>query len=167
MRRAWLGLGSDLGNRLAWLTAGVERLRREGLRVGAISPIYLTEPVGDRSLPWFLNCALELYEPPEPIELLERCLRVERICGRRRSGGDVQARTLDVDVLLYDRLRLAASGLTLPHPRLHERRFALRPLADIAPTAVHPGAERSIAELLAELDSTERVWLLAPFPAAP
>ena len=167
MRRAWLGLGSDLGNRLRWLTTGVARLRRQGLRIGAISPVYLTEPVGDRSLPWFLNCALELLDPPAPPELLELCLRVERLCGRRRRGEGVEARTLDVDVLLYDRLRLAEPGLTLPHPRLHERRFALRPLADIAPEALHPGAERTVAELLDDLDSAERVWLLAPFPAAP
>jgi len=167
LRRAWLGLGSDLGDRLGWLKTGVERLRCEGLRPGAISPLYLTEPVGDSSIPWFLNCALELRAPPAPGELLERCLRVERLCGRRRSGDRIEARTLDIDILLYDRLRLAEPGLTLPHPRLHERRFALRPLADIAPEAIHPEAGRSVAELLDELESTERVWLLAPFPAAP
>lgn len=164
MQRAYLGLGSDLGNRVRQLRSGVRALRAEGLRTGRISPLYLTEPVGDPALPWFVNCAVEVLDAPPPARLLEAALAAERACGRRRRGRGLEARSLDVDILLYDRRRIAEPGIEIPHPRLHERRFALRPLADLEPEAVHPVTGSTVGEHLERLAATERVWLLAPCP---
>lgn len=173
MATAYLGLGSDLGDRVAWLRRGVDGLADAGLEIVAVSCLYLSEPVGDPQLPWFVNAALAVNEPPDPRRLLEICLAVERACGRRRDPGGrapshpgPRARSLDLDVLLYDRQRLEAPGLSVPHPRLHERRFVLRPLAEIAPAAVHPDSGRTVSDLLENLERGERVWLLAPFPGA-
>lgn len=166
MPSAYLGLGSDIGNRTVWLRTGVDRLAAAGLTVGRISSLYLTEPVGDPTLPWFVNGVVEILEPPAPAALLATCLAVERSCGRRRTGAGLEARSLDVDILLYDRERIVESGLSIPHPRLHERRFALEPLAEIAGNEVHPVTGESIAGHLANLEGKERVWLLAPFPGA-
>lgn len=172
MATAYLGLGSDLGDRVAWLRRGVRALGDAGLEIGAVSSLYLTEPVGDPDLPWFLNAAIAVHDAPPAERLLEMCLAAERVCGRRRdpqadgAGTDSpRARSLDIDVLLYDRQRLEAPGLIVPHPRLHQRRFVLRPLAEIAVGAVHPGSGRTVGDLLESLEPGERVWLLAPFPA--
>lgn len=163
--RAFLGLGSNVGNRSAWLRRGLDGLRAAGLQIGAVSSFYLTEPVGDPTLPWFLNCAAEIHQPPEPRALLDAALKVEQGCGRRRSSGGVEPRTLDVDVLLYDLRVVDESGLQIPHPRLHARRFVLRPLADLAADLQHPAFGVSISDLLLQLGATERAWLLSPPPA--
>lgn len=173
MGTAYLGLGSDLGDRVAWLRRGLWALGDAGLDVVGVSSLYLTEPVGDPRLPWFLNAVAAISAPPRPRRLLEACLAAERACGRVRpasptpgTAATLRPRSLDVDVLLYDRLRLEEPGLIIPHARLHERRFALRPLAEIAPDAVHPGSGRTVTDLLESLETGERVWLLAPFPNA-
>jgi len=163
--RAFLGLGSNVGNRSAWLHRGLDGLRGAGLQVGAVSSFYLTEPVGDQTLPWFLNCAAEVHQPPEPRALLNAALQVEQGCGRCRSSTAVEPRTLDVDVLLYDLRVVDEYGLQIPHPRLHARRFVLRPLADLAADFLHPTFGVPISDLLLRLNAAERVWLLSPPPA--
>ena len=165
MQRAWLGMGSDRGDRAGWLRRGLRELNAEGLRVEAVSSLYLTEPVGDASLPWFLNCVARIAGPPAPAELLRACLAVEQRCGRERRAGELTSRTLDLDVLLYDSRVVEQPDLRIPHPRLHERRFVLQPLAEIDPGLVHPAIGRSMADLLGDLPQDERVWLLAPPPA--
>lgn len=181
MTNAYLGLGSDQGDRAAWLLQGLRELAAAGVRISTVSSIYLTEPVGDPELPWFLNCVAEVTNPPAPERLLELCLQVERRCGRRRGAsgeaargscdprhfyhGLLEARSLDLDVLLYDQLVVDGPRLAIPHPRMHERRFVLEPLVEIAPTAPHPLLARSVGELLAQLHRDERVWLLAPPPS--
>ncbi len=162
--RAFLGLGSNVGNRAAWLRRGIDGLRHTGLRIDRVSSFYLTEPVGDRELPWFVNCAAEVQQPPEPGDLLDAALQVEQACGRQRSESVVEARTLDVDVLLYDLRVVDDPGLQIPHPRMHARRFVLRPLAELAPDLVDPASGLPISDLLSRLDATERVWLLSPPP---
>ncbi len=162
MIKAFLGLGSNLGNRAAWLRRGIAGLRRGGLAVGDVSSFYLTEPVGDRTLPWFLNCVVEICEPPEPRALLAAASEVEQACGRCRTGCVIEARTLDVDVLLYDLRVVDEPGLQIPHPSMHMRQFVLCPLAELAPDLVHPASGVSIGDLLARLDTSEGVWLLSP-----
>jgi 2-amino-4-hydroxy-6-hydroxymethyldihydropteridine diphosphokinase len=156
MATAFIGLGSNLGDRWETLQAAIRRLRAEpGLHVSAVSSIFETNPVdcppgsGD-----YLNAALavETHRPPE--ELLAFLHRVESRFGRERSTTNA-SRTLDLDLLLYDEAVVATPELTLPHPRLHERAFVLVPLAEIAPRAVHPVLSRTIQELRTGIDATD------------
>jgi 2-amino-4-hydroxy-6-hydroxymethyldihydropteridine diphosphokinase len=144
--RAFVGLGSNLGDREATIRAALSRL--DG--VLAVSALRETDPVGFEDQPRFLNgvAALETELPPRA--LLDRLLEVERSLGRTRDGPRFGPRTIDLDLLVYGELELAEPGLTLPHPRLHERRFALEPLAELAPDLVVPG-RGPVRDLLAGL----------------
>jgi len=163
---AYLGLGSNRGDRVAWLLAGIAALRGHGLRIDACSALWLSEPVGDDTLPWFVNCVVRVATPPSPQKLLGAALAAEQQCGRVRQPGVVASRTFDADVLLYDGRVMDDLDLQVPHPRMCERRFVLSPLAELAPDLVHPHAGKSIATLRDELHSPERAWLLAPAPVA-
>jgi len=160
-QRAFLCLGSNLGS--SWgdarttVLAAVEDLARSpGVTHVVSSRVYRTEPVGPVRQPDFANLVAEVETTLASGELLRRCQEVEDRFGRRR-GQPLGPRTLDVDLLLLgDRIE-STLALRLPHPRLHQRRFMLRPLADIAPETVHPELGRTVRELLAELDDTHRV----------
>jgi 2-amino-4-hydroxy-6-hydroxymethyldihydropteridine diphosphokinase len=143
-------MGSNLGDRAGNLLLGVRGMLAANLRVARLSSVYETEPVGVADVqPAFLNMAAELTAPlPPPEDLLSLLLDIERDCGRLRER-PLEPRTLDLDLLLYGGELLATARLTLPHPRLHLRRFALAPLAELAPDAPHPALDRTIAELLA------------------
>jgi 2-amino-4-hydroxy-6-hydroxymethyldihydropteridine diphosphokinase len=139
--RAFVGLGSNLGDREATLRGAVEALAAEpGIAVVAISALRETDPVGLTEQPRFLNGVVELETALPARELLERLLAVERRFGRVREGIPPQGpRTLDLDLLLYGDAVIDEPGLRVPHPRLHERRFVLEPLAGLAPALVVPG----------------------------
>jgi len=162
---AYLGLGSNLDDRAANLLRALKALRDAGLRVHALSSIYETEPVDYLDQPDFLNLAVAVRAPRiEPFSLLKLCLDVETRLGRERlipKG----ARTIDIDLLLFDGLALDGVrdgvALTLPHPRLHLRRFALAPLAEIAPELRHPVLGRTIKQLLDELDDSASALIYA------
>jgi 2-amino-4-hydroxy-6-hydroxymethyldihydropteridine diphosphokinase len=131
-RRAFLGLGSNLGDREARLREAVAALPD----VVAVSPVYETEPVGGPAAqPPYLNLVVELDTGRSPRDLLELARRLEAAAGRER-GERHGPRTLDVDVLLVGDLAVDEPDLVVPHPRMHERRFVLRPLADVAPDVV-------------------------------
>jgi 2-amino-4-hydroxy-6-hydroxymethyldihydropteridine diphosphokinase len=143
----FLGLGSNLGDREAAIDAALARLAARGVSVRARSSTWLTEPVGGPPQGWFLNAAASVGTALEPRELLAAALEVEREMGRVRSERN-GPRTIDVDILLFGDRRIDEPGLTVPHPRLHERRFVLAPLAEIAPSLVHPALGLTIAALL-------------------
>lgn len=153
---AYLSLGSNLGDRLTNLNEALRKLEQGGCRVLACSSVYETQPVDFAEQPDFLNSAVAVETSLEPLSLLECCLQIEQEMGRRRT---VMAgpRTIDLDVLLLGNLRLDLPRLTVPHPRMHTRRFVLLPLAEIAPQEVHPLLGRTIQDLLAQAGDTSRV----------
>ena len=152
MTTAYVGLGANLGDRRAALQRAIELLRDDdAIDVVRVSAFRETGPVGYADQPPFLNAAAELQTDLPPRRLLDRLLAVERELGRTRDGPRFGPRTIDLDLLLYGALRLDEPGLELPHPRLHERRFALEPLAELDPDLAVPGRGR-VSDLLAELD---------------
>jgi 2-amino-4-hydroxy-6-hydroxymethyldihydropteridine diphosphokinase len=144
-KRVFLSLGSNVGNRAANLKTAIDRLGSLG-KVLAVSSCYETEPVEFAAQPWFLNCAVELDTEKMPKQLLAAILDIEREMGRRRVQRK-GPRTIDIDILLFGNSIIKMEGLTIPHPAMHERRFVLEPLAEIAPEARHPVFKRSIGEL--------------------
>ncbi|WP_311136291.1 2-amino-4-hydroxy-6-hydroxymethyldihydropteridine diphosphokinase [Hymenobacter cellulosivorans] len=155
---AYLLLGSNLGDRKAILATAVAELGRQAGPVTAQSGLYETAAWGLEEQPAFLNQAVQLKTELAPLDLLAACQQVEQQAGRERlvRWG---ARTLDVDILLYDNLIVNLPQLQVPHPRLPERRFALVPLAEIAAQVVHPGLANTIADLLTSCPDTLAVQL--------
>lgn len=148
---ALISLGANLGEPKRQLREALDRLAREkGLRLSAVSSLYRTEPVGPVPQPPYLNAAAALTTSLSPRETLDALLRAERAMGRERTAR-WGPRTIDLDLLLHGDSVIEAPGLTLPHPRLHERRFVLAPLAEIAPGALHPRLGKSVLQLLAAL----------------
>ncbi len=148
--KAYLSLGSNLGDRAANLREAIGRLRDLG-EVTAVSSLYETEPVEFTSQPWFLNCAVTLQTNLPPEQLLAAVLDIEQQMGRQRIAPK-GPRMIDLDILLLDNRVVDAPGLQIPHPAMHLRRFVLEPLAEIAPRARHPLFSKTAAELLAELE---------------
>ncbi len=146
---AYLSLGSNIGDRADSLREAIEQLRGLG-QVTAVSSLYETEPMEFREQPWFLNCAVQLETELTPEELLDGILRIEEKMGRHRLVKK-GPRNIDLDILLFGDQIVEDAKLTIPHPAMHERRFVLDPLAEIAPTAWHPMDKRSIRELLEAL----------------
>ncbi len=154
MIRAFVGLGSNLGDREATILRALARLQEEAeLRVVRVSSLRETDPVGYVDQPQFLNGVVELETELPARDLLSRLLAIERDLGRTRGEGPpLGPRTIDLDLLLYGDEIIAQAGLQIPHPRMHERRFVLEPLAEVAPAAVIPG-HGPVETLLAELES--------------
>jgi 2-amino-4-hydroxy-6-hydroxymethyldihydropteridine diphosphokinase len=150
--RAYVALGSNLGDREGTLRSALEALAAEpGIDVVAVSRFYDTEPVGYVDQPRFLNGAAALETELPARELLERLLAVELRFGRSREDVPPQGpRTIDLDLLLYGDAEIDEPGLRVPHPRLHERRFVLEPLADLDPALEVPG-NGQVQEILARL----------------
>lgn len=145
-QRAYVGLGSNLGNRAAFLRGALAALDAEpGVRLMGVSPIYETDPVGVTDQPPFLNQVAELETVLTPDALLTRLLAIERAFGRERRVR-WGPRTLDLDLLLYGDARIATERLCVPHPRMTERAFVLVPLADMAPDLVIPGTGRCVRD---------------------
>ena len=153
MIRAYVGLGANLGDREATIASALELLAREdGVEVVAVSSLRDTEPVGMVDQPRFLNGAVAVETQLSPRDLLNRLLAVERELGRTREGPRFGPRTIDLDLLVYGDEVVDEPGLTVPHPRLAERRFALEPIAELNPDLVVPGRGR-VSDLLLGLQS--------------
>jgi 2-amino-4-hydroxy-6-hydroxymethyldihydropteridine diphosphokinase len=148
---AYVGVGANLGDRRATIERAIELLGgAPGVELLAVSSLRETDPVGLEDQPRFLNGAVALETTLTARELLELLLAVERSLGRTRDGPRFGPRTIDLDLLVHGDAELHEAGLTLPHPRLHERRFALEPLAEIAPGLTVPG-RGPVEQLLAGL----------------
>lgn len=162
MYRVYLGLGSNVAPRLEHLAAAVARIA-QAARLAAVSGVYETEPVDMEGAEDFLNLALEIETEDDPPLLLAKLRGIEKALGRRPSsrGGP---RTIDIDILLYRGMAYADPMVTVPHPRLHLRRFALEPLCEIAPAALHPTMERTVGWLLRNCRDAHRVVSAGPLP---
>src|SRR5437762_13340192 len=160
LKTVYLSLGSNLGNRSANLENAISRLNQLG-KVGAISSFYETEPVEVTAQPWFLNCAVKLDTEKMPRQLISAILALEQSMGRQRKQ-QKGPRTIDIDILLFGSSVIDIPSLTVPHPHLHERRFVLEPLAEIAPDVRHPIFKRSMRELRDALPPGQTVRKLSP-----
>ena len=153
MTLAFVGLGANLGDREKMLRSALEQLSAEpGVELVAVSSFRDTAPIGITDQPHFLNAAAAVETTLSAHDLLDRLLAIERRLGRTREGPRFGPRTIDLDLLLYGDERIQEDGLEVPHPRLHERLFALEPLADLEPDLVVPG-RGPLADLLAGLQS--------------
>jgi 2-amino-4-hydroxy-6-hydroxymethyldihydropteridine diphosphokinase len=158
MPRVWLGLGTNLGDRAAHLSTALDSLRAIG-RVEAVSSVYESEPVGFRDQPDFWNLVIRVQTDREPEEILGVAKEIEHEMGRRPSFRNAP-RPIDIDLLLYDGRLVATPTLIIPHPRLTERAFVLRPLVELDPGLRHPSTGMHIHEYLhgAELEDTRLLF---------
>lgn len=165
MTDAWVGLGSNLGDREGHLRAALKGLAGLG-EVTRVSPVYETEPVGFREQDPFLNAVACVRTTLAPDGFLQGLQRIELAAGRVRIQRD-GPRTLDLDLLFWGGSVLELAGLEVPHPRLHLRRFVLAPLCDVAPDLVHPCIGRTALQLLETLEdpaAVERYFPAAQWP---
>ncbi|HET6421372.1 MAG TPA: 2-amino-4-hydroxy-6-hydroxymethyldihydropteridine diphosphokinase [Geobacteraceae bacterium] len=155
---AYIALGSNLGDRELNMLRGIAEIGKlPGTRITALSGFYDTQPVGPVEQDNFLNAALRIETSLSPHQLLSELQRIETETFGRKRTVRWGPRSIDLDILFYGNLVIAGEDLTIPHPCLHERRFVLAPLVEIAPGLVHPGIGRSLAEILDDLAGDERV----------
>lgn len=154
---AYVGLGSNLGDRAGNLLLAVRCMIEAGFVVNRLSCIYETEPVDIDSDKLFLNMAAEVYlDGISPTQMMARLLRIEYLMGRGDKGIK-QPRTIDLDVLFFGDTVMNTQFLNLPHPRLQQRKFVLKPLSEIAPHLVHPALKKDVTQLLGECADTTSV----------
>lgn len=152
MPRVFIGIGSNEGDRLTMISQAIRSLSStRGVRLVQMATIRETDPVGGPPQDHYLNTVIEIETALEPPALLRTLQGIEHALGRRRQVERWGPRPIDLDLLLYDDRVLRDPSLTVPHPRMHERRFVLEPLAELAPAFVHPVIKRDIAVLLHEL----------------
>ena len=169
--RAYIGIGTNLGDRAANYREAIQRIAiLPDTRVVRQSSIYESEPVGDVigdiKGGFFLNGVIEIETEFMADALMRRLLAIERQMGRRRpagrgpaSGASYRPRIIDLDLLFFNKEVVNSRALQLPHPRLHERRFVLAPMSELAPALIHPKLNVSISDLLADLKAPQRVSL--------
>jgi 2-amino-4-hydroxy-6-hydroxymethyldihydropteridine diphosphokinase len=141
---------------MSHLRRAFEELGRAGVEVQRVSSFYRTEPVDFAPQAWFLNCAVEAATELMPLQLLQAVKSVERLLGRR-PGVSKGPRPIDIDILLYENVEVRTAALTIPHERMHQRRFVLVPLRELAPAVRHPVSRKTAAELLQDSPDQSQV----------
>lgn len=161
MNTVYISAGSNIGDRIGFLQQANCLLNHtDGITVVESSSIYETEPVGFKDQEWFVNAVLKLETDLSPEKLLEECMRIEKQLGRERSPHNRwRSRTLDLDILFYDDKVISEGVLEIPHPRMHERAYALVPMLELDPDFVHPVIKKSVFTIHSELEEPEEVYL--------
>lgn len=159
MSEAWIGIGSNVGERRGFVRTAVERLASE-VDVAATSSLYETSPVGGPPQRSFVNAVVKIETELDPRSLLDLCKEVERRMGREASDLQWGPRVIDLDLLMFDDLKLSEPDLEIPHPRMNERRFVLVPLLEIDPLATDPWGTR-LSDYEERIEG--EVLLLEPF----
>jgi 2-amino-4-hydroxy-6-hydroxymethyldihydropteridine diphosphokinase len=160
MNAAFLCLGGNMGDRLAYLDNAKKRIETLCGKITATSLIYETQAWGDMESPDYYNQCLRLETNLSATTLLSRLLGIEKEMGRIRTSNRNEARTMDIDILLFNNDIINEEHCHIPHPRMHLRRFVLEPLNDIAPGAVHPILHKTVARMLEECPDTNLVKLV-------
>ncbi len=158
MRRVYLGLGTNLGDREKNLQSALEKINWNVGAVMVTSSVYETDPWGFTSENKFLNMVAEVKTDLKPSGLLGRILMIETLMGRTREGKEYKSRIIDIDILFYNNRILTKKALTVPHPGLQDRRFVLEPLCEIAPDFIHPVYKKNIKDLLIECKDESKVY---------
>ena len=154
MAKAYIGLGTNIGNKRRNLITAAALLAERAGDVLSISSFYETEPWGFESDNTFLNAALLLETELEPLQLLSLTQEIEKEMGRtQKSDGAYHDRIIDLDILLYDLCVINDAALVVPHPLMHKRQFVMEPLVEIAPMLVHPVLNKTMLELAEEIDT--------------
>ena len=159
--RAFIGIGSNLGDRKANFLEAIERIQKlPSTRIVKQSSLYESEPLGDAKT-WFVNAVVEVETESSPDDLLKRLKAIEAAMGRKRVRGKRWgSRIIDLDILFFNSEIINKRTLKVPHPELQNRRFVLAPLSELAPQLIHPKLSLSVSELLAGLKDTKKIHLL-------
>ena len=150
MNTVYISLGSNVGNREETLLKSIALLNEKAENVIAVSSLYETEPWKMNDVNGFINQVVELRTELSAEELMDTLLLIEQSLGRTRNSEKYESRTIDLDILFYNNDIISTEKVKVPHPLLHERRFVLEPLAEIAPAFIHPKLKKSISQLLLE-----------------
>ena len=162
LKEAYIGLGTNLGNREENLSKAIAMIGEEIGEVVSCSSVYQTEPWGFQSENEFLNAVIKVRTGLKPSGLFGRILMIEALLGRLREGKGYSSRIIDIDILLYGGEIINNKNLQIPHPRIQDRKFVLVPLCEIAPALVHPVLKKTFAGLLEECDDESIVKRIKP-----
>jgi 2-amino-4-hydroxy-6-hydroxymethyldihydropteridine diphosphokinase len=154
---AYIGAGSNIGDKLLNCKNGITALARlQNTQIKKWSRFYQTEPVDYKNQDWFINSVVKIETDLDAFQLMIELKSIEHDAGRMDNTVRFGPRILDMDILLFDEIVMNSSGLIIPHPRMHKRRFVLKPICDIAPSIVHPVLRQEMHDLLAALDENEQ-----------
>ncbi|MBK9942082.1 MAG: 2-amino-4-hydroxy-6-hydroxymethyldihydropteridine diphosphokinase [Kouleothrix sp.] len=160
LHTVYIGLGSNLGDRVAYLREAVQRLGAV-MTIAKASRLYVAAPLGYVRDDAFINAVVSGTTTLKPLELLEMLQAIEGAMGRR-PGVQYGPRPIDLDILFYDAVQIETRKLTIPHPRIHQRAFVLKPLAEIAPNHMHPVLYYTASQLLQDAEDAEQVQIFTP-----
>jgi len=153
MNTVYIAVGSNLGDKAGNCDRGIEALvKTRGVTVTARAKMYKTAPVDFIEQDWFVNTAIKVQTELEPLDLLKCLKKIEKDAGRLKSDIRFGPRVLDMDIIFYENLAFKSDTLEIPHPRMHKRRFVLRPICDIDPAAMHPTLKQSVKILLDRIE---------------
>ncbi len=153
----FISIGSNIGEKHLNCQNGISALEDAGMsEIKAISGFYKTAPVDYLDQNWFINAAVKIETLLDPFQLLNELQSIQRKAGRKKDTVRFGPRILDLDIIFYDDLLLKEEGLCIPHPRMHKRRFVLKPICDIDPTFIHPEIKKDMEYLLGRLDDDKQ-----------